>query len=202
MDYLDEVETTTTPSLDNNNPDNDVEALQDLLEDRISVCNNMAAAQIKLDKYEPALTSLRTVLACQPNNVKALYRKAKIHRVKNDLQAALACLKRASQVAVHDDDIQKEIQTINQLIQKQNDREREVARRMFSGNNDNNGGVQKDGFKKKKIDNNNGNVREWELVIVSKLVIFFLLCFLVHEMGYNYWYNFCCWSFECRSVSS
>jgi FK506-binding protein 8 len=52
--------------------------LQNLLEDRISVCNNMAAAQIKLELYDAALNSLQTVLRCQPNNVKALFRKAKV----------------------------------------------------------------------------------------------------------------------------
>lgn len=72
LDYLDEVETCQKTE---DIPDS---TLQELLEDRISVCNNMAAAQIKLELYEAALNSLQTVLRCQPNNVKALYRKAKV----------------------------------------------------------------------------------------------------------------------------
>lgn len=52
--------------------------LQDILEDRLSVYNNMAAAQIKLEMYDAALKLLETVLRCQPHNVKALFRKAKV----------------------------------------------------------------------------------------------------------------------------
>lgn len=53
-------------------------ALQDLMEDRINVSNNMAAAQMKQGAYDAALQSLHIVLRCQPNNVKALYRKSKV----------------------------------------------------------------------------------------------------------------------------
>lgn len=53
-------------------------ALQSLLEDRLNVSNNMAAAQIKMGNYDAALNSLQTVLRCQPDNIKALYRKAKV----------------------------------------------------------------------------------------------------------------------------
>lgn len=52
--------------------------LQELLEDRLKVLNNMASAQIKMELYDQALTSLQTVLRCQPENIKALYRKAKV----------------------------------------------------------------------------------------------------------------------------
>lgn len=38
----------------------------------------MAAAQLKLELYDAALQSLQTVLRCQPQNVKALFRKAKV----------------------------------------------------------------------------------------------------------------------------
>lgn len=34
--------------------------------------------QFPLGLYDPALNSLETVLRCQPQNVKALYRKAKV----------------------------------------------------------------------------------------------------------------------------
>lgn len=74
---MDEVETGIDPSLDKQ-PEVSDSDLQDLLEDRINVSNNMAAAQIKLELYDAALNSLQTVLRCQPNNVKALFRKAKV----------------------------------------------------------------------------------------------------------------------------
>lgn len=57
------------------------EELHSLLEDRIKVSNNMAAAQMKLGSYEAALHSVETVLSCQPNNVKALFRKGKVSQL-------------------------------------------------------------------------------------------------------------------------
>lgn len=49
--------------------------LQALLEDKMIVFNNLAAAQMKTQAYDAALKSLENVLTVQPNNVKALYRK-------------------------------------------------------------------------------------------------------------------------------
>uniref|UniRef100_A0A182ST41 Uncharacterized protein n=1 Tax=Anopheles maculatus TaxID=74869 RepID=A0A182ST41_9DIPT len=51
--------------------------LQDLLEDRMKVYNNLALAQLKISAHEAALKSVDHVLKCQPNNAKALYRKGK-----------------------------------------------------------------------------------------------------------------------------
>lgn len=81
LDYLDEVEggISTPPTDDDLNKQNTTDAeLQDLLEDRLSVHNNMAAAQMKQGALDAALQSLQNVLRCQPNNVKALYRKSMV----------------------------------------------------------------------------------------------------------------------------
>lgn len=51
--------------------------LQILLEDRIKVHNNLAAALIKTEAYDAALENVEHVLRCQPQNVKALFRKGK-----------------------------------------------------------------------------------------------------------------------------
>lgn len=52
--------------------------LQDLLETRVKVYNNLAAAQMKISAFDVALTSVDNVLRCQPENVKALFRKGKV----------------------------------------------------------------------------------------------------------------------------
>lgn len=49
--------------------------LQAILEDVLKVHNNLAAAQLKCEAYDAALKSVDNVLRCQPNNVKALFRK-------------------------------------------------------------------------------------------------------------------------------
>jgi len=133
LDYLDEVEGgITTPLPDGENEVTDA-ALQQLLEDRISVSNNMAAAQLKLELYDAALQSLQTVLRCQPDNVKALFRKARVYRAKNDVQSALGCLKKAQKVMPKDSEILKEISSLEKIKEKQKVSEKELARRMFNG---------------------------------------------------------------------
>jgi FK506-binding protein 8 len=52
--------------------------LHELLEDRLKVYNNLAAAQMKIKAYDAALQSVENVLRCQPNNVKAVFRKGKV----------------------------------------------------------------------------------------------------------------------------
>lgn len=59
--------------------------------------------------------------------------------------AALKCLQKASSVSPNNPDIQKEMASLNNLIQKQKVTERELARRMFNGpksnaNSDDNSG--------------------------------------------------------------
>ncbi len=49
-----------------------------MFEDRLKAYNNMAAAQLKLQAYGPAMKSVEAVLKCQPKNVKALFRKGKV----------------------------------------------------------------------------------------------------------------------------
>ncbi|KAF5307152.1 hypothetical protein FQR65_LT00668 [Abscondita terminalis] len=133
LDYLDEVEGGIQyPTGDSNSEVTDV-ALQQLLEDRINVSNNMAAAQLKLELYDAALQSLQTVLRCQPDNVKALFRKARVYKAKNDIQAAISCLKKAEKVKPNDPDILKEIAGLEKIKEKQKKSEKELARRMFNG---------------------------------------------------------------------
>lgn len=56
--------------------------LQELLEYRIKVYNNLAAAQMKVSTLDTALKSIDQVLRCQPDNVKALFRKGKVNTTK------------------------------------------------------------------------------------------------------------------------
>lgn len=51
---------------------------------KVKCLNNMAAAQLKLDHYEAALRSCVSVLAHQPDNVKALFRKGKVGFLGSD----------------------------------------------------------------------------------------------------------------------
>lgn len=70
--------------------------LQELLEVRIKVYNNLAAAQMKIGAFDTALTSVDNVLRCQPNNVKALFRKGKILESKGDAGSAIPVLQKGA----------------------------------------------------------------------------------------------------------
>jgi FK506-binding protein 8 len=164
LDYLDEVEvgidSTESAAAAEEVTDS---TLQNLLEDRISVCNNMAAAQIKLELYDAALNSLQTVLRCQPNNVKALFRKAKVHKAKNDLNAALKCLKKADEVSPNNPDVQKEVATVTKLIQRQKVTERELAKRMF--------GEQKSAAREERKKDTRNKLLVWSATLAASFAI-------------------------------
>ena len=49
-----------------------------ILQERVKTYNNLAAAQMKLEAHEAAIRSLDAVLMCEPENVKALFRKGKV----------------------------------------------------------------------------------------------------------------------------
>lgn len=70
--------------------------LQELLEIRVKVYNNLAAAQMKISAYEAALSSVENVLRCQPENVKALFRKGKILEAKGEINASIPVLQKAA----------------------------------------------------------------------------------------------------------
>ncbi|KAK9883977.1 hypothetical protein WA026_004912 [Henosepilachna vigintioctopunctata] len=158
LDYLDEVEGGIKFS---NSEDDEItdSILQELLEDRISVYNNLAAAQIKLESYDAALNSLKTVLQCQPQNIKALYRQAKIYKAKNNVSSAMKALQKAKEIAPNDPDIQNELAKLKQLVDKQKKTERELAKRMFGST-----------FKSDKKQPNSKKVYVWATVAASVAV--------------------------------
>lgn len=69
-------------------------------------------AQMKISAFDTALKSVDNVLQCQPNNVKALFRKAKILEAKNEVSAAILLLQKAATLAPDD----KVIQTVGRFL--------------------------------------------------------------------------------------
>ncbi|XP_030745622.1 peptidyl-prolyl cis-trans isomerase FKBP8-like [Sitophilus oryzae] len=174
LDFLDEVETERDAYKPTDSQ------LQALLEDRLKVLNNMASAQIKMELYDQALVSLQTVLRCQPENVKALYRKAKIHIGKNDLHQALQLLEKAKSIEPNDCSILKEINNVNSRLQKQKSSEREYARRMFGGPLP---APSKKEFEKKEDKKKNSQFSIWSSL--GATVILGLAGFIAYKMKYT-----------------
>lgn len=108
-----------------------------LVRERINSYNNLAQAQIKLDSLEPALMSLENVLSLEPNNVKALQRKAKVLSSRNEVDAAISILRRvleATPAADHKSraSLQAELKSLHAKQRSNTDKEKEIYKKMFS----------------------------------------------------------------------
>lgn len=116
LEYLDDIEGGITDPTETGEIAPTNSQLQDLLEDRVRVYNNLAMAQMKISAYDAALKSVDTVLRCQANNVKALFRKGKILDAKNDTNEAIPVLQKA---AILDPESKAIQQMLSKLILKQ-----------------------------------------------------------------------------------
>lgn len=126
--YQNEVEDTTTDA-----------ELQALLEDRMKVYNNLAAAQMKTQAYDAALKSVESVLSCQPQNVKALFRKGKILHYKGEHALAYQTLLQAAKLEPETKAIQSELAILKEKNAKDAQHEKNLYRKMLGAHkNDNN----------------------------------------------------------------
>jgi len=106
-------------------------ALQQLLEDRVKTCNNMAQAQMKLSAWDSAMASVRQVLKIQPNNEKALFRKAKILQEKLQTEEAMGILRRISRLYPKNKQCQVELSRLSAVQKKNRDLEGKMSRKML-----------------------------------------------------------------------
>lgn len=131
LEYLDESEGgITAPTLDGELEPTNTQ-LQELLEDRIKVYNNMAQAQMKIQAYDAALKSVDTVLQCQPHNVKALFRKGKILEAKADVEGAIPLLRRAAILDPENKSIQNELSRLILKSKKEARNEKDLYQKML-----------------------------------------------------------------------
>lgn len=131
LEYLDESEGgITPPTLDGELEPTNAQ-LQELLEDRIKVYNNMAQAQMKIQAYEAALKSVDTVLQCQPNNVKALFRKGKILEAKADVAGAIPLLRKAATLDSDNKSIQNELSRLILKSKREARNEKDLYQKML-----------------------------------------------------------------------
>ncbi|XP_043261869.1 peptidyl-prolyl cis-trans isomerase FKBP8-like [Colletes gigas] len=118
--YQNEVEDSTTDA-----------ELQALLEDRMKLYNNLAAAQIKTQAYDAALKSVECVLSCQPQNVKALFRKGKLLHYKGEHALAYQVLLQAAKLKPETKAIQTELAILRKKNAKDAEHEKNLYRKML-----------------------------------------------------------------------
>lgn len=131
LDYLDETKGGINyPQSEQEESISDAD-LQALLEDRMKVYNNLAAAQMKTEAYEAALKSVENVLRCQPKNVKALFRKGKILQYKGERAAAYTTLLQASKLDPDSKAIQQELAVLKEKTAKDARHEKNLYKKML-----------------------------------------------------------------------
>lgn len=104
---------------------------EDLLDVTVKCLNNMAAAQLKLDHYEAALRSCVSVLAHQPDNVKALFRQGKVLAVQGEYAEAIRILKRALKLEPSNKTIHAELSKLVKKHSEQKGAEQAMYKKML-----------------------------------------------------------------------
>lgn len=114
---------------------------EELLDMKVKCLNNMAAAQLKLDHYEAALRSCVSVLAHQPDNVKALFRKGKVLALQGEFAEAIKTLKMALKLEPSNKTIHAELSKLVKKHSEQKGAEQAMYKKMLG--NPSNSSVQK-----------------------------------------------------------
>ncbi|CAH2042527.1 unnamed protein product, partial [Iphiclides podalirius] len=135
LDVLDESEGGITDPTPSGEMASTSDALQELLEERLRVHNNMAAAQLKAGAYDAALQAVTRVLTCQPKNAKALYRKSRILSAMGKNSEALEAARAAAAAAPEDVGARKELQRCELKATRDRSVERRLAKRMLGNVN-------------------------------------------------------------------
>lgn len=95
------------------------------------VYNNLAAAQTKIDALDAAMKSVETVLLCQPENVKALYRKGKILDAKGDTNEAILVFQKAATLDPDNKSFQSELSKLILKRSREQRNERNLYQKML-----------------------------------------------------------------------
>jgi len=106
----------------------DAEAADDLA----TICKlNSAQCLLKMHNYTDAEKRCTDVLKNDPNNIKALYKRALAHHALKDLQSAAEDLKHLISIDSTQKDAVRELAKVNVLIKAQEDKDRAVFAKMF-----------------------------------------------------------------------
>ncbi|EZA47133.1 Peptidyl-prolyl cis-trans isomerase FKBP8 [Ooceraea biroi] len=146
---------------------------EEMLKLSLVVRNNMAMTQIRLGLIDAALENLNCVLHHEPNNVKALHRKAKLLADKGECKEAHNILLELQNLVPHMKILQVEISALADTIVANAKKEKSLYRRMLgiSGNANSNSVLSK-----KKEDKNGINKKMlWSVVGGASAVIFSII---------------------------
>ncbi|TNM87369.1 peptidyl-prolyl cis-trans isomerase FKBP8 [Takifugu flavidus] len=99
----------------------------ELIDIKVKCLNNLAASQLKLERYDAARKSCVLALEQQPDNVKALFRMGKVLAFQNEYREAIQMLRKALKLEPSNKMIHAEL---SKLVKKYSDH-REVEQAMY-----------------------------------------------------------------------
>lgn len=134
------------------------EELQEVVDMRLKVYNNMAASHLKLNAYSAALKSVESVLKVQPKNVKALFRKGKILGTQGLTDEAIACMKAVANLEPETKVIQVELTKLRNRKKKEEQTQKAMYQRMFKS-------------EPKKIPSPVSQFRKWSFISCGVLAV-------------------------------
>lgn len=105
--------------------------VQPILSERLKALNNMGAAQMRIEAYDVALKSLEAVLRCQPDNVKALFRKGKVLGLQGKMKDSITFLKKALELEPESRLIHQELAKMREKARIEAESEKSLYRRML-----------------------------------------------------------------------
>jgi len=105
--------------------------LQAVLDDRIKIYNNMAAALMEKEDYYQALHSIDQVLKYQPKNVKALYRRAKIFKLRKEHSKAYMAFRNIQKLHPESKSLNAELMGLKNRISRESEKEKHLYRKML-----------------------------------------------------------------------
>merc|ERR1712217_11104 len=122
----------------NRRSEKDEEVVAQAMKVRLTLLLNLAACDLKTENYQQAVEKCGAVLAAEPENQKAMYRKGVALANLGSFTEARESLKGALQLVDKEDvatqrDIRRELQKVRERVQGQKDKERELAQRMILG---------------------------------------------------------------------
>jgi len=98
---------------------------------KIACDNNLAAVHMKEGQYRKVIPCCSRVLAIEPSNVKALFRRGKAYIMDQDLDRAETDLKKAADLDPADKAIQKELVHLKQITRQQDKKQQKFYTNIF-----------------------------------------------------------------------
>ena len=92
---------------------------------------NLSAAYLKLNEFRRAREYADKVITADPNNVKALFRKAQAYLGMNDIDGGRTFLEKAQSLAPEDVLIKREFKRLLELEAKHKEKEKRLFKGMF-----------------------------------------------------------------------